>query len=88
MLLCISNLHSQTTSADLHHLCSQFGTVLQADIVTDEVTGDSRGMAFVEMSNGANAALDILNRFIFQGRSLKVSEARPPEKRRRVEPKA
>jgi len=82
----VGNLHSETTSQDLHFLCSQFGTVLSAKIMTDEATGASLGFAFVEIGDGANAALEVLHRHLFQGRVLNVQEAKLPEERRRPSP--
>jgi RNA recognition motif-containing protein len=81
--LYVGNLSFGTTSEDLHALCSQFGTVVSAQLVTDRETGQSRGFAFVEMSEGGDAAIQALNMKEFQGRNLTVNEAKPREERPR-----
>ncbi len=72
-----------TTSDDLKQLFSQFGTVSQATVITDKMTGKSRGFAFVEFENDAeaSAAETALNNSDYQGRTLAVKEARPMEDR-------
>ena len=81
--LYVGNLAFGTTSEDLHALCSEFGTVVSAQLVTDRETGRSRGFAFVEMSDGADAAIQGLNMKEFQGRNLTVNDAKPREERPR-----
>lgn len=81
--LYVGNLAFGTTSEDLMALFGQYGTVTNAQIVTDRGTGRSRGFAFVEMSNGAEAAMQALNTTEFQGRNLTVNEAKPREERPR-----
>jgi RNA recognition motif-containing protein len=81
--LYVGNLAFGTTGADLEELFGQFGTVTGAQVVTDRETGQSRGFAFVEMSGGAEAAIQALNMKDFQGRSLTVNEAKPREDRPR-----
>jgi RNA recognition motif-containing protein len=54
-------------------------------VISDRVTGRSKGFAFVEMSNNAEAqaAITALNGREHDGRALTVSEARPREDRPR-----
>lgn len=74
-----------TTSDDLKQLFSQHGTVSQATVITDKMTGRSRGFGFVEFENDeeATAAESALNNSEFGGRTLVVKEARPMEPRAR-----
>ncbi len=81
--LYVGNLAFGTTSEDLMGLFGAFGPVTSAQIVTDRETGRSRGFAFVEMSNGGEAAIQALNLKEFQGRNLTVNEAKPREERPR-----
>ena len=81
--LYVGNISFDTTSDDLVQAFSQFGSVLSAQIVTDRDTGRSRGFAFVEMNDGAEAAIAGMNGQQFQGRTLTVNEARPREERPR-----
>ncbi|HMB31217.1 MAG TPA: RNA-binding protein [Desulfohalobiaceae bacterium] len=74
----IGNLPFQSTKEDIQNLFSQFGEVESINLITDRETGRSRGFAFVEMPvNEANAAMQNLDGTEFEGRNLKVNEARP-----------
>jgi RNA recognition motif-containing protein len=81
--LYVGNLSWSTTDADLAQLFGQFGTVTKAQVMMDRETGRSRGFGFVEMSDGADAAVAATNMKEFQGRSLTVNEAKPREDRPR-----
>lgn len=72
-----------TTSDDLQALFSQHGTVASATVITDKMTGRSRGFGFVEFENDAeaDAATNSLNNSDYNGRTLVVKEARPLEDR-------
>jgi RNA recognition motif-containing protein len=80
----VGNLPFQTTSDDLVEAFGQFGTVTRAQVVSDRETGRSRGFGFVEMSEGADQAIASLDGAQFQGRTLKVNEAKPREDRPRT----
>jgi RNA recognition motif-containing protein len=80
--LYVGNLSFDTTDDDLRQAFSQHGTVVSASVVTDRDSGRSRGFGFVEMSDGADAAMQALNGAELQGRALTVNEARPREERR------
>ena len=75
--LYVGNLTFDATDAELTELFSQYGPVESAQIVTDRDTGRSRGFGFVEMGDGADAAIAALNGQDFKGRNLTVNEARP-----------
>src|SRR5579883_1088681 len=62
---------------------SQFGTVTKTQVITDRDTGRSRGFGFVEMADGAEAAVQAMNGADYQGRRLTVNEAKPREERPR-----
>lgn len=81
--LYVGNISFETTSDDLVQAFSQFGTVLGAQIISDRETGRSRGFAFVDMHDGAEAAIAGLNGAQLGGRTLTVNEARPREERPR-----
>ena len=55
--LYVGNISFGTTSDDLVKLFSQYGQVASAQVVMDRETGRSRGFAFVEMADGAEAAI-------------------------------
>jgi RNA recognition motif-containing protein len=81
--LYVGNLPFSTTSDDLVALFGEHGQVQRAQVVSDRETGRSRGFAFVEMGEGAEAAISALNGAQFQGRTLTVNEAKPREERPR-----
>lgn len=62
----------------------EYGTVDRVQIITDRDTGRSRGFAFVEMTDAAEAdrAIEALNGASVNGRALNVNEARPRENSR------
>jgi RNA recognition motif-containing protein len=79
----VGSLPYATTDAKLEEIFSQYGTVQSARIITDKLTGRSKGFGFVEMSSSmeAQAAIEALNGSQLDGRSLTVNEARPQERR-------
>jgi RNA recognition motif-containing protein len=81
MNLYVGNLAFTTTTEDLEKLFADYGSVSRAQVTTDRETGRSRGFGFVEMGDGADAAVQALNGAQFQGRTLTVNEAKPREAR-------
>jgi RNA recognition motif-containing protein len=80
--LFVGNLSFQTSEGDLGDLFAQVGKVESVSIITDRMTGRSKGFGFVEMSNDdADAAITRFNGAELSGRKLTVNEARPLEKR-------
>ena len=79
--LYVGNLSFDTTENDLQDLFSGAGSVREATLIQDKMTGKSRGFAFVTMSSDeeAQAAVSQFNGKELQGRSLTVNEARPRE---------
>jgi RNA recognition motif-containing protein len=85
MKLYVGNLAFEATENDLQDLFEQHGTVSDVALMTDRMTGKSRGFAFVTMGDKAQgeAAITALNGTELHGRALTVSEARPREERPR-----
>src|SRR3954447_19180808 len=83
MKLYVGNISFNTSNEDLAEAFGQHGTVTSAQVVMDRETGRSRGFAFVEMSDGAEAAIAAMHGATFMGRTLTVNEARPREDRPR-----
>jgi cold-inducible RNA-binding protein len=79
--LYVGNLSFDTTENDLQDLFSAAGSVREAVLIQDKMTGKSRGFAFVTMSSDdeAQAAISQFHGKDYQGRSLTVNEARPRE---------
>lgn len=83
--LYFGNLSYNTTDETLKEACAQFGTVESATVITDRMSGRSKGFGFVEMSTDEEAQKVIaeLNGKNLDGRDIKVNEARPQEDRPR-----
>jgi cold-inducible RNA-binding protein len=81
--LYVGNLSFDTTENDLQDLFAGFGPVTEVNLITDRMSGRSRGFAFVTMASpeGAQAAIQGLAGRDVSGRSLTVNEARPREER-------
>ena len=77
--LFIGGMSYSTTSEGLREYFAQVGTVLSANVVTDQLSGRSRGFGFVEMSTSdeAQRAVAELNGRDLDGRQLKVEVAKP-----------
>ncbi len=76
--LFIGSLSFQVSDEELADLFKQYGEVLSAKVITDRMSGRSRGFGFVEMSSddGANQAIEALNGADIKGRPINVSIAR------------
>jgi len=77
--LFVGSLPFATTSDQLRAIFEKVGKVADANVVTDKMTGRSRGFGFVEMASEEDAkkAIDKLNGSDVDGRKIFVSEARP-----------
>ena len=81
--LFVGNLSFNTTENDLQDLFQSCGSVTEVNLITDRMSGRSKGFAFVTMSSPEEAqnAISTLNGKNVNGRDLNVSEARPREER-------
>ena len=75
----VGNLDFGATESSIRSLFEPYGAVDRVNVVTDRDTGRSRGFAFVEMNDSAQAdqAIAALNGVQLDGRALNVNEARP-----------
>jgi len=75
----VGNLDFGATQESIRSLFQPYGAIERVNLVTDRDTGRSRGFAFVEMTDPAEAdrAIQALNGTDLGGRSLNVNEARP-----------
>ena len=75
----VRNLDPTTTEAQLKDLFAAYGSVKTIAIVKDRDTNEPRGLAFVEMTDPAEArtAIESLNGFILNARAIRLNEARP-----------
>jgi RNA recognition motif-containing protein len=75
----VGNLDFAATESSIRELFERHGAVDRVALMTDRDTGRSRGFAFVEMTDAAQAdqAIAALNGVQVGGRALSVNEARP-----------
>lgn len=81
--LYVGGLPYSTTQQALQDHFAQAGEVSSATVITDKMTGRSKGFGFVEYNNDADAqkAIQMFNGQEFEGRKLTVNEARPQTER-------
>lgn len=77
--LYVGGISYNTTEDGLKEYFSAAGTVTSVNIITDKFSGRSKGFGFVEMSSDEEAAqaIEMFDGKEFDGRSLKVNQARP-----------
>src|SRR6202049_4901809 len=77
--LFVGNIPHSTAEVELGRLFEPLGAIEQVSVITDRDTGRSRGFAFVEMTDPAEAdrAIAALNGTELDGRALNINEARP-----------
>ena len=83
MNIYVSNLSFNVVDEDLRSYFAEYGDVTSAKVIMDKFTNRSKGFGFVEMSDdaAANKAIAELDGATVDGRSIKVSVAKPREER-------
>ncbi|WP_299495826.1 RNA-binding protein [uncultured Shewanella sp.] len=77
MTLYVGNLPYRVHEGEVKALFGEYGPVNSVRLVRDRKTGRRKGFGFIEMSEaGAKKAMNKLNEFDFQERTLKVREAK------------
>ena len=81
--LFVGNLSFNTTENDLQDAFAAHGTVVEANLMMDRMSGRPRGFGFVTMGTAdeAQKAVQALNGAQLDGRALTVNVARPREER-------
>ena len=77
----VGNLPFSASDDEIRSLFSEHGEVEAVNLITDRETGRPRGFGFVEMSSGADEAIQALHQKDMGGRSLNVNEARPRQEK-------
>ena len=80
MNIYVGNLPYTVTEEQLRAAFADFGEVTSANVIMDRMSGQSKGFGFVEMPNNSEAeeAINALNESAFNGRNIKVNQARRP----------
>ena len=73
----VGNLPYSADNAQLSQIFSAYGDVVDARVITDRNSGQSKGFAFVEMSTeeAAHRAISELNGTTLDNRTLRLDEA-------------
>ncbi len=79
MTIYVGNLSYKVNEEEINELFADFGEVKSVNIIRDNASGRSKGYAFVEMENEADAqaAIEALNETEFAERNIIVNKARP-----------
>jgi len=83
MNIFVARLNFDTSESDLQYAFEEFGAVDSVKIITDKMTGKSKGYGFVEMPNDEEgmASIERLNESQLDGRTIVVKKAEPRESR-------
>lgn len=81
MNIYVGRLNHAITELHLELLFGHFGEVEKARVVTDPISGETRGFGFVEMKDtrSANKAIDKLDGVKLEGTTLVVRPAYPEQ---------
>ncbi len=79
MNMYVGNLNYRVREADLRQVMEEYGTVDSVKLIVDRDTRRSKGFAFVDMPNDAEArnVIKELNGAEYEGRPMVVKEALP-----------
>ncbi|HNZ27757.1 MAG TPA: RNA-binding protein [Spirochaetota bacterium] len=79
--LYVGNLPYSVNEDSLKEIFAEFGNVVSLRVITDKLSGKSKGFAFVEMSTQeeADAAIKALDNGEIDGRNIRVNIAKPKE---------
>ena len=80
----VGNLSFNIAEDGLRDVFAKYGEVSSCKLITDRDTGRSKGFGFIEMSTASEAqdAISSLDGSDLDGRSMRVNEAKPQEKKR------
>ncbi len=83
MEIYVGSLPYSVTEDEIKEAFTPYGEVSSVRLVSDKLSGKSKGFGFVEMpdSSEADAAIAALNGKDFKGRDIKVNQAKPKEER-------
>jgi len=78
----VGNLPFSASEDQVRQLFEAYGQVNSVKLINDRETGRPRGFGFVEMEgDGAKEAIEAMDGADMGGRTMKVNEARPRERR-------
>jgi RNA recognition motif-containing protein len=83
MNIYVGNLDYKIDENDLEGVFEEFGTVSSSKVITDKISGRSKGFGFITMEDQdeATSAIKELNGALLENREITVNEARPKRER-------
>jgi len=77
--LYVGNLPKSTTEDELRTLFAQAGAVAAVDLIKERDSGDSKGFAFITMTDQAESekAISMFNGYSLGEKQIKVNVAKP-----------
>jgi RNA recognition motif-containing protein len=83
MNIYVGNLDYKIDENDLEGVFEEFGAVSSAKVITDKISGRSKGFGFITMEDQdeATSAIKELNGALLENREITVNEARPKRER-------
>lgn len=81
--LYVGNLPWAVTNESLHDMFASYGEIVEAIVISDRMSGRSKGFGFVTFANEADAekAVAEMHDKEIEGRKIVVNVARPREER-------
>lgn len=80
MNIYIGNLPYRTEESEVRSLFEEYGEVFSVKLIVDRNTGRKKGFGFVEMEDaGAEKAIAALDNQDYNGRNLRVNQAKKKE---------
>lgn len=81
--LYVGNLPWAVTNESLHDMFASYGEIVEAIVISDRMSGRSKGFGFVTFANEADAekAVAEMHDKELEGRKIVVNVARPREER-------
>jgi RNA recognition motif-containing protein len=85
MQIYVGNMSYQTTEETIKSLFEQYGEVQRVTMIKDRETQRPKGFGFISMDDdvAGKKAIEELDQKEFEGRTLKINEAKPKEDRPR-----
>ena len=85
MKIYIGQLPYDVNESELKELFTEFGEIVDVNLIMDHYSGRSKGFAFLDMPNNSEAdrAIKALNKSMLKGREIKVNQVQQPRRNKR-----
>lgn len=85
MKIYIGQLPYDVSESELKELFTEFGEIVDVNLIMDHYSGRSKGFAFLDMPNNSEAdrAIKALNKSMLKGREIKVNQVQQPRRNKR-----